>query len=99
MSIRRTLSRWLYAARWGICAARMQENMQAAYDRPGLAFVVGDRIKARDHRRVDDEGGVGTVRDVRHWNKALRRECIRVEFDSMPGRLFSMAATELEYER
>lgn len=83
---------------FGLTRFVVLHDQRAKIDKGGGGkFHVGDRVRAVDHRRVDDMGGRGTVVSEREWNQYLERYTLKVEFDSMPGSHFSMAACELDF--
>lgn len=66
----------------------------------GMVFEVGDRVKAIDHRRVDDSGGTGTVVEANAVMSGLNLVGYRVQFDSFPPNFpLWMASSELQYDR
>ena len=64
---------------------------------PSVAWEAGDRVRAKDHKRIDSVGGKGTV--IAPTRHRFYGDCgFLVKFDSMPDRSLFMAGSELEKE-
>lgn len=92
--------RWRWV--WRKAKSAALRNLRAQCDAPCLSFVVGDKVRARKHRKVDNQGGRGIVVIADYWHPELHKLGHLVQFDSMPAPWFHplfMAGAELEYDR